>query len=93
MEKFKKWGYIWNLTIDDELDLAAFLAMWLSNRVFGDSSTTVRPETFLMDIKMAWGKKYSLAIPYLACADSRLGSSKTNSQSTRNYRPWALIIG
>lgn len=38
MENFENCRYTRNPDIDDELYLAAFLGMWLSGQVFGDSS-------------------------------------------------------
>lgn len=67
--------------------------MWLSGRVFGDSSTVVQPETFLMAMAMAREKQYSLAVPYLSWAYHHLGELKeTCKQVVRIYGPWALVL-
>lgn len=65
---FQDLGYRSNLDINEETYIVAYLATWLSVNIIIKSSTVVRPETFLMAVKMARGYRYSLVIPYLAWA-------------------------
>lgn len=93
-ENFEEWGYSPNLDVDDNTYLAAFLATWLSGRVFGDSSTSIRPETFWVACNMVLGRRYNLAVPYLAWAYNRLGTFKAaKGQISQTCGPWALIAG
>lgn len=52
--------------IDDASYLAGFLACWLNGRVFSDASMSFSPNTYVMFVEMAWDKRYSLVVPYLA---------------------------
>lgn len=52
MEDFDDWWYNANHDIELETYLGAYLAYWLSWRVFANSSTVVLPETFLVNAEM-----------------------------------------
>lgn len=70
-----------------------FLATWLNEWVFGDS-LRLFDGSFLIDVEMARGKKYSLVVLHLAWAYNYLGEFKeVNGQVTRTYGSWALILG
>lgn len=62
---FEEYGYSLNPVVDEEIYLAAFLAMWLSGRASSDPSTSVRLETFWIAFEMARGERYSLAVPHV----------------------------
>lgn len=55
-ENFEDQGYNSHPDIEDDIYLAAFLATWLSGRVFGDSSTSMLPETFWVACDMPSGR-------------------------------------
>lgn len=93
-QDFEEWGYNANCAIDEEAYLAASLACWLRGRVFVDSSTADRAETFLMAMEMARGKRYSLAVPYLAWAYRSLRElQEALERVPRTYKPCALVLG
>lgn len=52
VEDFDDWWYNANHDIELETYLGAYLAYWLSWRVFANSSTVVLPETFLVNAEM-----------------------------------------
>lgn len=64
IENFEDLEYIDNPNINDKSYLAVFLVTSLSGRVFGDSSIADQLEAFLMAAEMAWGKRYSFALPF-----------------------------
>lgn len=64
VEHFEDWGFFDNLEINDVYYLAEFLA-WLCSHTFANASIIVHLETFLMDVEMAWGKQYNLAVTTL----------------------------
>lgn len=75
VEDFEEWSYNANPDVNEEIYFAIFLACLLSGRGFVHFSIAVRPETFLMALEMARGKRYSLAVPYLAWAIDLEGNS------------------
>lgn len=94
VKDFEEWGYSANLEIDAMTYLTAFLACWFSRRVFSDSSTTARPETFLMARVMARSKPYTLDVPYMACAYRSPGElHKAYGRVPRTSGRWALVLG
>lgn len=93
-KNFEEWEYSSSHDVGNDAYLAAFLATWLNGRAFGDSLTSIRPETFWVSCDMALGKRYNLAVHHLAWAYNRLGAFKgVEGQISRKYRPWALITG
>lgn len=58
---------------------------WLNGRVPGESSTSIRPETFWVACDMALERRYNLAVPYLAWAYNRLGHSKQLKANFRDH--------
>lgn len=73
MEDFKDLLYNANPDIDVGTYLAAFLSCWLKWRAFTDSSTGIRPETFLNAVELVQDKQYSMVVQYLAWAYRALG--------------------
>lgn len=85
--KTKEWGYSSHLDIEDDTYLVAFLATWLSGGVFGDSSTSIRSETFWVAFDMALRRRYNLVVPHLAWEYNRLETFKAiESQISQNIR-------
>lgn len=78
-----------------QLDLSGqFLVCWLCSYVFAISFTTIHPETFLMVVHMAKGKRYSLFAPDLALLHKVMGEfCVVHGEVKRTYRPWTLVIG
>lgn len=93
MKNFQNLAYSTTPNIDDNLYWAGFLAKWLSGLVLSDSSMTVRLETFLMVVKMARGKKYSLNVLHLAWAYYYLRKFKETNGVRREPMGLPLIMG
>lgn len=82
--------------ITKEVELAAFLAFWLSRFVLPSPSSRIRPETFYMACLMARGNRVSLAPTVLGCIYHGLGELVTGPRApsvSQGCLPVHYVIG
>lgn len=83
------------MSILQSLTRLIWLVFWfLDFAAIAISFTTIHPETFLMLVNMAKGKRYSLFLTHLTLLHRVLGEfCVVHGEVKRTYGPWTLVIG